>query len=279
MVSYIDYLHSIVSATVNTSAVLLADTEWPTAYHRYLMVIYSNAQRLADLLVDINFLAYLETDITAAAYLSHELRTPLGSMIGYAELILGKSESGEGPALNEQFQEKIERIKRNNRLLLEHINDLIDYGSLVRGKRTPWMAIFDLSAVLARLKKYYDFGIPSDNRMLQLYADEDRTQQTIRILLGQLVKRKQKQEIQIAVASPEVNMIEIVISCSDAFDSNNEIDKLFESSYAFEQHDLELLIAKMQIELQKGTLSIDNDPDSGIKFIVRLPNNLSETIS
>ncbi|NDJ86650.1 MAG: GAF domain-containing protein, partial [Chloroflexi bacterium] len=57
------------------------------------------------------------------ASMSHELRTPLNSIIGYAEVIL---DGLDGP-LNEELEEDVTAIHGSGKLLLNLINDILDW--------------------------------------------------------------------------------------------------------------------------------------------------------
>ena len=66
------------------------------------------------------------------AVMSHELRTPLNAIAGYVELLaLGI----RGPVTEAQRRD-LERIRRSQRLLLSHINDILNFARLEGGHVT-----------------------------------------------------------------------------------------------------------------------------------------------
>ena len=94
---------------------------------------------------DISLRKKIETDLVAAtaaaedanraksrflALMSHELRTPLNAVIGYADL-LGTEALG---SLQEKQKEIVSSIHHGGTLLLNLVNDLLDFGKLESGK-------------------------------------------------------------------------------------------------------------------------------------------------
>jgi PAS domain S-box-containing protein len=78
------------------------------------------------------------------ANISHELRTPLALILGPVWKTL---EAGE---LTEDTRRDLEVVERNARLLLRHVNDLLDLAKIDAGRLGPTYAEVDL-AQLARL--------------------------------------------------------------------------------------------------------------------------------
>ena len=78
------------------------------------------------------------------ANVSHELRTPLALILGPVEQLLAKS------SIEPEQRDVLQLIRRNARLLLKQVNDLLDVSKLEAGKLRPRYAHADI-ARLARL--------------------------------------------------------------------------------------------------------------------------------
>lgn len=78
------------------------------------------------------------------ANVSHELRTPLTLIIGPVQKLLAQTGVGPGE------RQALETVSRNARLLLAHVNDLLDAAKLEAGRTQPSYAETDL-AHLVRL--------------------------------------------------------------------------------------------------------------------------------
>lgn len=64
------------------------------------------------------------------ANVSHELRTPLNAIIGYTELLLG----GTYGTMTEKAIDRLQRVYRSGRSLLEIINDILDLSKIEAGR-------------------------------------------------------------------------------------------------------------------------------------------------
>jgi PAS domain S-box-containing protein len=67
------------------------------------------------------------------AGLSHELRNPLNSVIGFAELL----ESKELGGLGERQSRYVRNIRQSGQLLLELVNDVLDFSKMQAGQMKP----------------------------------------------------------------------------------------------------------------------------------------------
>jgi len=86
------------------------------------------------------------------ANVSHELRTPLALIIGPAERLL-KPEVAAQPA---EQRETAEVIVRNARMLLKHVNDLLDLSKLEAGKLKLELRDTDVAALVRFMASHFD---------------------------------------------------------------------------------------------------------------------------
>jgi PAS domain S-box-containing protein len=76
------------------------------------------------------------------ANISHELRTPLALILGPVWKIL------EGGGLADDARRDLEVVERNARLLLRHVNDLLDLAKIDAGRMAPRYAEVDLAELV-----------------------------------------------------------------------------------------------------------------------------------
>ncbi len=77
------------------------------------------------------------------ANVSHELRTPLQLILGNAEMLAASE------ALGDAEQGRVEGIARSGRMLLKHVNDLLDVASMDAGEMQAHYAEVDVATLVA----------------------------------------------------------------------------------------------------------------------------------
>ena len=127
------------------------------------------------------------------AHMSHELRTPLNAIAGYTDLM----QLGIHGELTPHQREDLERIKRAQRLLLGHINDVLNFAKVDAGHIHYDIRPFALRQVVsqldllmepqmaARALEYDGSDIPD---ALMVCADEEKVRQILVNLLSNATK-------------------------------------------------------------------------------------------
>ena len=77
--------------------------------------------------------------------MSHELRTPLNAIIGFAEVLL---ESGREEFLSEYQADRLLRILKSGKHLLDLINSLLDLSKIESGQMEVQKTEFDIENLL-----------------------------------------------------------------------------------------------------------------------------------
>lgn len=127
------------------------------------------------------------------ARMSHELRTPLNAIGGYCDLIeLGL----RGPVTEDQLHD-LRRIKVNQRHLLKHINDILNFARLESGHLELKLGAVPVDATLAELRALVEPQVrekglsyvfrPGDPDVC-CHADAERLQQIVLNLLSNAIK-------------------------------------------------------------------------------------------
>ncbi len=241
----------------------------------------------------LNVTARLKTEFVAR--MSHELRTPLNAIIGFAELL---REQAYGP-LNERQAKYVANIHRGGSVLLDLINDLLDFSKLEAGhltlepvEFTPALAIEEVVTVLASAaaQKGIRVEVAVDPRLGSVTADRLRFKQVVQNLLSNAIKFT-PQGGRVAVAARATrrpgdrgraaNWLTVLVSDSGIGIPPEEHATIFEAFYqvdgsyarAFEGKGLGLALAKRLVDLHGGQIWVHSRPGKGSDFSFVLPRH------
>lgn len=214
---------------------------------------------------------------------AHDLRTPLTSIIGYLDLVSGKS-------LEDATKEKYISIAYNKSKRLEKlINDLFTYTKFEFGEVKMSYASMDLVKMMEQmLDEFYpsfienglEYKLTTNESSVIIVADGDQLARAFANLIGNAIKygasgkniniRIQRKEERVSVAI--INFGELI----PKKDIDNIFDKFFRVDNSRNEElggtGLGLAIAKSIIQLHKGTIKAKSD-FSGTVFEVELPLN------
>jgi two-component system sensor histidine kinase/response regulator len=127
------------------------------------------------------------------AMMSHDLRTPLNAIAGYSELL---AMGIRGPVTAPQLAD-LERIQRNQRHLLNLVNDILSYAKIETGTIPLEMAPVKLEATVRPLraviepqaaKRGITYEYLGGDANAVVMADPERLEQVMINLLGNAVK-------------------------------------------------------------------------------------------
>lgn len=211
--------------------------------------------------------------------ISHELVAPL-SVINVAvnNLIENKQIIAAG------ITDKIEKIhiasKRLSTLITDYLNnDRMDaFSSQVEPAWLTLYPLFEDAIVIAKLisskQKYF---IDLENKTYQIWADEDLLKLVIRTLIENAAKYTPAgTEIRLSVREAECGWI-ISVKDNGLGIPDDEKDRVFDRYYRgklavkFVGTGLGLPLAKHLLELQHGSLTLDNSAEQGCTFNLFLP--------
>ncbi|MEO8623707.1 MAG: PAS domain S-box protein, partial [bacterium] len=127
------------------------------------------------------------------AVMSHELRTPLNAIAGYVDLLT----LGLHGSITEAQRADLDRIKRNQEMLLRLIDDVLDFAKLESGRQDYHLTDVRVDTLLNSLesfvsprlrKKGIDYVFEACGDSACVYADRDKTEQIMVNLLSNAVK-------------------------------------------------------------------------------------------
>lgn len=220
------------------------------------------------------------------ANVSHELRTPLTLIIGLVERVLQSSNATEGRDLSV--------VLENARLLLGHVNDLLDLAKLDARKMTVDYVKGDLARQASIVAAYFDSLARERAIVLRLETehpvvgefDVQKMQRVLINLLSNAFKFTPDGGTIRVTVREQIEEKHLVVEVAD---SGRGIPReLRESIFErFRQVDgsatrseggtgLGLAIVREMLELQCGTVAVTEAPEGGALFVATIPANAPE---
>jgi len=216
------------------------------------------------------------------ANMSHELRTPLNSIIGYTDMV----HEGAYGALTPLQADRLDKVTRNGRLLLDLINHVLDLSKIEAGRLDLHCALVDVTALLDDLLTEYQPAAAAKglslvrgyDRLPTLYADEQRVRQILAGLISNAVKFT-VQGVVIVRGRLDAERQQVVISVADSGPGIDPVEQehLFDgfqqpgAQRAQEGSGLGLVVARRLAEIHGGNLWFESVVDHGSVFHVALP--------
>lgn len=217
---------------------------------------------------------------------THELRTPLNSIIGYTNLLLKKDH-------NREAKQWIYAMKVSGNLLMEVINDVLDYSKLESGYIQFSKEPFALNDVLSNLKNVMQnradsksllFIIEKDDEVpVHLLGDEKKLMQMLVNLTGNSIKFTDSGSIKVQVKLQKTAegkaWLQFIVSDTGIGIDEKKMPHIFERFYQVDSGlqkkyfgtGLGLPIVKQLVEMQGGSIAAVSSPGMGTKFEVLLP--------
>lgn len=230
-----------------------------------------------------NALAGEKAKAELLAVMSHEMRTPLNGMLGTMELL-------KETKLTAKQQQYHRIMESSGRLLLHHVNDVLDISRVDSGKAVISKRPVDLAALIGDIvesqspvakagKNDLRAFMPKDGRTV-INCDPVRLRQVLLNLVGNALKFTRKGEVRIEVERlDEAGQIEFRVSDTGIGIREEDRERIFEdfvtldASYSRSASGtgLGLGIARRWVQAMGGELGVESELGEGSLFWVRLP--------
>ncbi|MDH3452646.1 MAG: ATP-binding protein, partial [Gammaproteobacteria bacterium] len=225
------------------------------------------------------------------ANINHEMRTPLNAIIGVTELLLANS-------LTAQQRLQINTIGASSELLLELIEEVLDFTSMEKQEpvaHNSEFAVADVlwSAVSLLVERANHKGLEvvfhvHGSTPQRVCSDAGRLRQVLTNLVGNAIKFTDRGEIMVAASATTHadGQVELQLEVSDTgcgipADEQSRIFQPFTQGLASKERcaggtGLGLSICRRLVTLLGGTIGVRSAPGEGATFWLRLPVEVVE---
>ncbi len=217
------------------------------------------------------------------AVMSHEIRTPLNGLIGTIELL-------DATELATHQREYLRIMESSGRLLMHHVNDVLNISRLDSGKSRFQMGPVDLAELVHEVVEnqtpanrananVMSYTGPSDGRTL-VECDGAQMRQVLLNLVGNAVKFTQNGAISVEISHAGAEgPTEILVRDTGIGIPQADLERIFDdfvtldATYArpVSGTGLGLGIVRRIVRQMGGNLSVDSQPNWGSTFRVILP--------
>ena len=223
------------------------------------------------------------------AVMSHEMRTPLNGLLGTMELL-------SATHLTEQQAKYLNIMGKSGRMLLSHVNDVLDISRLESDNAELQNTVFDVNDVVRDVIKSLRASAAAHSNELCFDAtgaeflvvtDQNRLRRVLLNLVGNAIKFTRNGEIRVEVDTlDDAGHFEIRVIDNGIGIADTDIDTIFEdfttldSTYGrkSEGTGLGLGIVQRIIKVLGGDIGVESEPGEGSLFWIRLPVGLSHEV-
>ena len=231
-----------------------------------------------------------ESDRLKTAFLanmSHEIRTPMNGILGFAEM-LNDDHLGEG-----NRKKYVEIINNNGKMLMNLIDDIIDFAKIEAGEIKILKQEFSLNALLSQIhssflseslrKEKTDVKLrirkALDNEQCYIQTDPNRLRQVLMNLVGNAFKFTKEGYIEFGYNTPKKGFIEFYVKDTGIGIPEDKLGIIFERfvqadysrSRKYSGSGLGLPISKGFVELLGGKMWAVSRLNEGSTFSFTVP--------
>ena len=225
------------------------------------------------------------------ANMSHEIRTPLNGVLGMtAVLALSR--------LDDRQRKAVEVIRTSGDHLLSTLNDILDLAKIDAGQMDVETVEFTLGEVSEQIESLYAPQAEEANLSFSLRYENGVSAQSLRVgdptRLSQIVHNL----VSNAIKFTRKGGVRLIFSQDDATDelilrvrdtgcgmTPSQLDRIFmpftqadaSTSREYGGTGLGLSIVKRLLEIMKGRIAVESEPDIGTLFTVHLPFRSANT--
>ncbi len=231
-----------------------------------------------------------ESDKLKTAFLanmSHEIRTPMNGILGFAEML---NDDHLGEVNRKKY---VEIINNNGKMLMNLIDDIIDFAKIEAGQIKFLQQEFSLNALLTQVhtsflseslkKEKTDVKLRMrkafSNEESYIQTDPNRLRQVLINLVGNALKFTKEGFIEFGYQLPQNGFIEFYVKDTGIGIPADKIDMIFERfvqadysrSRKYSGSGLGLAISKGFVELMGGKMWAESVENEGSTFYFTIP--------
>jgi len=231
-----------------------------------------------------------ESDMLKTAFLanmSHEIRTPMNGILGFAEML------NEDSLTDTNRKKYVEIINNNGKMLMNLIDDIIDFAKIEAGQIKILKQEFSLNALLTQIhSSFLAESMKKDKNNVKLrirkaflnedcfiQTDPNRLRQVLTNLVGNAFKFTQDGYIEFGYNIPEKGFIEFYVKDTGIGIPPDKIDQVFERfmqadysrSRKYSGSGLGLAISRGFVELLGGKMWAASEVNKGSTFYFTIP--------
>lgn len=228
--------------------------------------------------------------------MSHDIRTPMNAIIGMTEIAMKNRYD------TARVEDCLEKIKLSSKHLLGLINDVLDMSKIESGKMSMNMNHISLRETMDDIVNIIQPQIKAKNQFFDIYirsiisediyCDGTRLNQILLNLLSNAIKfTPEKGRIDIYINQEESPLGEGYVRThfiveDTGIGMSEEFQKIIFDTFTRESservHSIEgtglgMAITKSIVDLLKGTVELESEPDKGSRFHVTLDLERAET--
>jgi len=215
--------------------------------------------------------------------LSHELKSPINAIEGYLKLMQDKQAGEEIDNYREMIDRSLERIKGMRSL----ISDLLDLTRMESGEKTRNLRKLDIVEIAKSVIDSFEPMAMQKNIRMELDGDDNiymnADKNEIEIILNNLVSnavKYNKEDGKVFITMKQTED-QVVVEVEDTGIGMKEEDLklLFQDFVRIKNTQtkfipgsgLGLSIARKMVDLYKGDIEVESEPEKGSKFTVTFP--------
>lgn len=264
---------------VNTIRLLITNPD-PGASPLLLVMLWDVTEQRQN---ELDLIKAREADEMKNAFIanmSHEIRTPLNAIVGFSRLITETDNDSEQ-------QEYLTIIENNSDLLLQLINDILDFAKIESGTLNYNVSCVDLKDICHEvyvsqsLKMTSDVALLYNGNMLpsvKLQTDAQRVEQVLLNLLSNAIKCTNQGFISLSYKLEE-GFVRVSVTDTGIGIAKEKQDTIFDRFVKLDDFrqgtGLGLSICKMIIEKLGGKIGVESERGKGSSFWFTLPLNAS----
>ncbi len=216
--------------------------------------------------------------------MSHEIRTPLNAIIGFSDLLLNKN------LPETDKNDYISYINTSSKILLQLINDIIDFAKIESGQLKINKTETPVSFVLGEIYSVFSKEIKikgrnnielklakSDNNLI-IITDQLRLKQILTNLISNAIKFTNQGIIEYGYNLKDNKTLLLYVKDTGIGISKDKLNIIFErfkqvkdTDIVHEGSGLGLSICKNLVELLGGTIWVESEVNKGSTFYFTLP--------